>query len=163
MTTENNILTWWKSLDENWKRVFLIQIQINTIKLKKIVILKKDLSDDEKKLYEKDDEFENYNNELKHIALKALLQSERIIIGSKSVFPIQNLNPLTQFKKLNEISFINCEIYDINSLDELKNLKKVNFSNVTIYTNSSLVFSNINDVFFHFEKSSIQPFSAKFE
>lgn len=155
MTKETKLLDWWESLEEIWKDIFSTQIQINATIFKIGVTLKKDLSDDEKKLAEINEDFEKNNSEIKNIALINLIQSEKIIIGRTYEFILENLDPLSYLKNLNKIRFNNCKINDFKKIEELKNLKKLEFHNVQINANSSSVFSNINDVEIYFEKSSI--------
>ena len=52
MAEQTNLLNWWESLDETWKNMFSIQIQITATILKIGVALEKELSHDERKLAE---------------------------------------------------------------------------------------------------------------
>lgn len=158
MTKETKLIDWWESLEEIWKEIFSTQIQINAAFLKIGVALNKDLSDDEKKLAEINEDFEKNNFEIKNIALKNLLLTEKIIVGRKSEFILQNIDPLSYLKNLKNIKFNNCKINNLKTLEELKNLKTLKFNNVKIYANNSSIFCNINDVEIYFEKCSIQNF-----
>lgn len=156
MQEEIDILKWWESLNENWKYIFEAQIQISSTFFKISLSFEQDLSVDEKRLTNIEEEFEKNTSEMKYLALKNLIQTEKIIVGKSSKFKLENLDPLKQLTNLKNIRFNNCNIYDLKALEELKNLKKLEFHNVEIHTNSSSVFNNIKDVQLCFEKSKIQ-------
>jgi hypothetical protein len=156
MQEEIDILKWWESLNENWKYIFEGQIQINSTFLKISLAFKKDLSVDEKRLTNIEEDFERNTPEMKYLALKNLFQTDKIVVGKNSKFKLENLEPLKQLTNLKNIRFNNCNIYDLKALEELKTLEKLEFHNVKIYTNSSSVFNNIKNVQICFEKSIIQ-------
>ena len=152
ITEEENLLMWWESLDKIWKDIFSIQIRINTTILKIKVSANEELNQKEKILVEIDDDFEKNNSELKKIALKNLIKTEKIIIGRPSEFILQNLIPLSAMKNLKNIRFNNCQINDLKSLENQENLKKIEFHNVKISNNSTSVFSNLKNIEIRFEK-----------
>ncbi|WP_396192432.1 hypothetical protein [Flavobacterium sp.] len=156
MAEQTNLLNWWESLDETWQNMFSTQIQLTATYLKIGVALEKELSDDERKLAEINENFEKNSSDLKNIALKKLILIDEIIIGRATKFILNNLKPLSLMTNLESIRFNNCQIEDLKSLEDLKNLKKIEFNNVTIYGNTSTIFSKINDIEILFEKSSIQ-------
>ena len=156
MIEETDVLEWWNSLDENWKHIFEGQISISTSYLKIFQAFEKDLSHDEIKLTNIEEEFKNNTTEMKILALKNLFQTEKIIVGKISKFTLKDLEPLQKLTKLKNIRFNNCNIYDLKTLEKLKDLEELEFHNVVIHTKSSTIFNNIKDVQISFEKSKIQ-------
>jgi hypothetical protein len=155
MIEENNILNWWNSLDKNWQEIFEVQIQINTLFLKLKLDLNKQLDEKEKKLTELKENFADNHLDLKILSITNLFKGNRIIVGKKTKFILENLNPLLPIIGLTEITFNNCEIRDLSVLDELKKIEKLKFTNVIIKSNIPTLLNTQNNYEIYFDKCTI--------
>lgn len=156
MIEENDILNWWNSLDKNWQNIFEIQIQINIIFLKLKSDLNKQLDEKEKKLTELKENFEDNHIDLKILLIQNLFKSNKIIVGKKTKFILENLNPLLPIISLTDITFNNCEIRDLSALWQLKKIEKLKFTNVVINSNVPELLNAQNNYEIYFDKCTIR-------
>ena len=126
-------LKWWSDLDELWKTLLRTEIGLKITGVDLKAILRPDeLTNQEKTLLTFKGELEDNTVEVKLEFLKYFSNTQRVIIGRQYNFKLADLKPLTLFRNLEHITFINAEIEDIGALKLLKNLKSLDFSRAKV-------------------------------
>ena len=127
------VLSFWKSLDNNWKSIFIIHIQINLTLLRlKYDLDNSSLTQNEQLMATSNDDFEINDEFTKTLILTYFFLNRKLKIGRKQKFILQDLSPLLWFELLAEIEFYNCKILDCSALKKLKKLKSITFNEVEL-------------------------------